>query len=97
MTLSQYFFLASPLPYRTICTKLKSGGWTTLKTDQTPYSYLGTEWISYDDVASVTAKMNIVSARNLAGAFFWSTDQDDYGELRCLMNENIFLMFVLKF
>jgi len=54
-----------------------------LKTDQTPYSYLGTDWISYDDVASVTAKMNIVSARSLAGAFFWSTDQDDYGESIC--------------
>ncbi|KAL7040427.1 hypothetical protein ACKWTF_000388 [Chironomus riparius] len=69
---------ASAIPYRTICTKIKSGGWTTLRTDQTPYSYLGTEWISYDDVTSISAKMNIVSARSLPGAFFWSTEQDDY-------------------
>ncbi|XP_070506958.1 chitotriosidase-1-like [Chironomus tepperi] len=69
---------ATSLPYRTICTKIKTAGWSTMRTDQTPYSFLNSEWISYDDVTSVTAKLNIVSARSLAGAFFWSTDLDDY-------------------
>ncbi|KAL7040426.1 hypothetical protein ACKWTF_000387 [Chironomus riparius] len=69
---------ATSISYRDICKKLKSSGWTTIRSDQTPYSYKGTEWISFDDVTSLKAKLNIVSSRNLAGAFFWSTDLDDY-------------------
>lgn len=48
--------------------------------DQTPVAIKGNEWISYDDVNSLAAKVNgLVNGRGLAGAFFWSTDLEDYG------------------
>lgn len=69
---------ASDITYRDICIKLKTSGWTKKTADQTPYAYKGNEWISYDDVTSLTAKLNIVNSRGLHGAFFWAIDKDDY-------------------
>ena len=66
-----------------------------MRTDQTPYSYKGTEWISYDDVTSLSAKLNIVSARSLGGAFFWSIDQDDYGKFN-IDDEQNFVFIVIN-
>lgn len=72
---------SNPITYPEICTKLKSSGWTTVIIDKTPVSYKGSEWISYDDVTSLKAKLALVTAKGLAGAFFWSTHQDDYSNV----------------
>lgn len=52
-------------PYHNICAKVNSGSWNNRFEDaqQVPYTFLGTEWIGYDDLRSVSAKASfIVSA-----------------------------------
>lgn len=45
---------------------------------QVPYAYSGKKWISYENQASLLAKVSYIKSKNLGGAMFWSLDQDDY-------------------
>jgi len=45
---------------------------------QAPYMTNGPYWIGYDDADSVTIKVQFGNSMNLAGAFVWSVDTDDF-------------------
>ncbi|KAF3786086.1 Chia Acidic mammalian chitinase [Nymphaea thermarum] len=41
------------------------------------YSYAGTAWVGYDDVASIGEKIKFALAHRLGGYFFWAVSYDD--------------------
>jgi GH18 family chitinase len=43
-----------------------------------PFAFSGSQWVGYDDINSVTTKVNYINRNNLGGAMFWSIEQDDY-------------------
>ncbi|KAK4415028.1 Class V chitinase CHIT5 [Sesamum alatum] len=45
------------------------------------YSYAGTNWIGYDDVASVEYKIKFAKAQGLGGYFFWALGFDSNWDL----------------
>lgn len=49
---------------------------------QVPYAYNGHFWSSFDDVASVTAKVNFILNEGFGGAMTYDLNCDDY-EARC--------------
>jgi len=68
--------------YNEICHNgvLDSDEWVFVR-DQyimAPYATQGRHWIGYDDEESVRAKSQYVLDMDLAGAFFWAIDTDDF-------------------
>ncbi|KAH6796595.1 hypothetical protein C2S52_021149 [Perilla frutescens var. hirtella] len=45
---------------------------TTIST----YSYIGTDWIGYDDTTSIEHKIKFAKAQGLGGYFFWALGDD---------------------
>ncbi|KAG6430557.1 hypothetical protein SASPL_108627 [Salvia splendens] len=41
------------------------------------YSYAGTNWVGYDDVTSIAAKVKFAKAQGLGGYFFWALGDDN--------------------
>ena len=79
------------LAYFEICTFLKEGGWQELEDEAgSPYIVKDDQWIGYDTVDSILAKMEYVKSRRLGGAMMWAIDLDDThgicGTERPLMN-----------
>ncbi|KAK9739156.1 Chitin binding Peritrophin-A domain [Popillia japonica] len=68
------------LGYNEICQKLASGGWTIMRDfeHKVPYIYSGNQWIGYDDVESVTLKVEYARSKGLGGAMIWSFETDDF-------------------
>jgi len=68
--------------YSEICAAgvLDSDEWTTVRDPYVtaPYAYNGRHWIGYDDEESIRAKSQYVLDMDLAGAFFWAIDTDDF-------------------
>ncbi|GAB6024068.1 Chitinase 2 [Chamberlinius hualienensis] len=68
------------LGYNEIVEKFNAGGWTIVRDDiqKVPRAYKGNQWMGYDDVASVTEKINLAKSCNLLGGMVWSIETDDY-------------------
>ena len=68
--------------YNEICDLVirKSDEWTFVRDEYivAPYAFQGRNWIGYDDKESVQRKAEYVLDMDLAGAFFWSIDTDDF-------------------
>lgn len=47
-----------------------------------PYAYKGNQWTSYDDVAVIKRKSELVRDMKLGGAMIWALDLDDF-RARC--------------
>merc|ERR1712226_158059 len=45
---------------------------------QCPYILSGQEWVGYDDIRSICAKVQFAQSRNLAGSMLWALDLDDF-------------------
>lgn len=43
-----------------------------------PYTFSGNQWISYDDVESVSLKVGYAVEQQLGGAMVWSIETDDF-------------------
>lgn len=67
------------LGYNEIC-KLLETGWTTHWDDpqSVPYATHASQWIGYDDVKSVQAKVDYALSKKLGGGMIWSIDTDDF-------------------
>lgn len=67
-------------PYRMICKNVLSGDYEYFWDDEqkTPYVISGKDWMSYDDLRSVTVKARYIIDNDLGGAMFWSLEQDDH-------------------
>ncbi|XP_012274144.1 chitinase-3-like protein 2 [Orussus abietinus] len=67
------------VPYSDICTFLKNGAERVFVNEsKVPYSYKDTEWVSYDDVESVTHKVNWIRSQGFKGAMILSLNTDDW-------------------
>ncbi|KAK7111280.1 chitinase-3-like protein 2 [Littorina saxatilis] len=45
---------------------------------QVPYIVLDDEWVGYEDVKSLTGKVDWMMKKGVAGAMFWALDMDDF-------------------
>lgn len=68
------------LGYNEICTQLSTGGWKVTRDPyvNAPVAVNGREWIGFDDVESLTAKVEFAMSKGLAGAMVWSIETDDF-------------------
>ncbi|XP_059149987.1 acidic mammalian chitinase-like [Physella acuta] len=69
------------LGYYEICLNLKDKGWQSEWIDDqaVPYAYGGDQWAGYENKKSIAIKSNNIMTRDLAGAFVWSVEMDDFG------------------
>ncbi|GFU30430.1 chitotriosidase-1 [Nephila pilipes] len=73
------------LGYHEICRKLqKEKGWTVTveKHVQAPYIVKDKQWIGYDDIKSISGKVDYLIKMKLGGAMVWSLETDDF-KARC--------------
>ncbi|KAK0055485.1 acidic mammalian chitinase [Biomphalaria pfeifferi] len=71
------------LSYYEICLNLKSQAWKSewIEDQQVPFAYGGDQWAGYEDKKSIALKANNILNRDLAGAFVWSVEMDDFGDI----------------
>ncbi|OXA59868.1 putative chitinase 3 [Folsomia candida] len=64
-----------------ICKHVQKDGWTVVH-DETgamgPYAYKGNQWVSYDDVAMIRKKSQLIRDMGLGGGMVWALDLDDF-------------------
>ncbi|XP_012253211.2 chitinase-3-like protein 1 [Athalia rosae] len=67
------------LGYNEIC-ELESQGWTSAwdAEQRVPYAYRDNQWVSYDNVKSVTEKAEFALSMGLGGVMVWSVETDDF-------------------
>jgi len=73
------------LSYYEICDMLKNGN-TRAEYDtrtEAPYCYLGDQWVGYDNVRSITAKVQYIRSNSYAGWMTWNLDLDDFTGSHC--------------
>ncbi|ESO93434.1 hypothetical protein LOTGIDRAFT_62010, partial [Lottia gigantea] len=69
------------LSYYEICENINRHGWKTEWIDDqgVPYVYGGDQWAGFENMESVKLKAENINKRDLAGAFVWSVEMDDFG------------------
>ncbi|KAI8494279.1 Endochitinase 1 [Branchiostoma belcheri] len=66
------------LSYYEICRMLSRGATRVFDREQKgTYAYLGNQWVGYDDVESLTHKVNWLKEKSLGGWMVFSVDEDD--------------------
>ncbi|XP_069122708.1 chitotriosidase-1-like [Argopecten irradians] len=70
------------MAYFEVCT-LVEGGWKREWSPEgrAPYAFSGTQWVSYDDMESISVKANYIRSKGLGGAMVWTVDMDDYSNV----------------
>ncbi|XP_046436427.1 probable chitinase 2 [Neodiprion fabricii] len=68
------------LGYNEICEQEVKPTWTTAWDEQqrVPYAHNGNQWVSYDNVKSITEKAKYAKKMRLGGAMVWSIETDDF-------------------
>ncbi|XP_032073151.1 chitotriosidase-1 isoform X1 [Thamnophis elegans] len=71
------------LSYYEIC-DFKNGATTkVIESQKVPYSFKGNQWVGYDDVRSITKKVQYLKKQNLGGGMVWALDLDDFSGSFC--------------
>ncbi|OXU26053.1 hypothetical protein TSAR_003864 [Trichomalopsis sarcophagae] len=82
--------------YPEVCKFLKNGAVRVFVNDShVPYTYKNNEWISYDDVTSVTYKATWIKSNGFKGAMVFSLNTDDWNST-CTPNHRFPLTSVVK-
>jgi chitinase len=73
------------LAYLEICQMAKKPGAVTVFDDEhkAPYTYLGDQWVGYDNVQSLTMKVGYLKQRGFGGWMTWTLDLDDFSGKFC--------------
>ncbi|KAK7091100.1 chitinase-3-like protein 1 [Littorina saxatilis] len=68
------------MSYYEVCQNIQDSGWKTGWIDDqgAPYAYGGDQWVGFDNVDSMKMKADNIMKRDLAGAFVWSVEMDDF-------------------
>lgn len=69
------------LAYYEICQKVQRDQWTVVQDPSGaigPYAYKGNQWVSYDDVAQIRRKTELIKQLGLGGGMIWALDLDDF-------------------
>ncbi|CAN8005513.1 unnamed protein product [Ixodes hexagonus] len=68
------------LAYFELCRWLQMGNWTRVWDTRAgcAYAYSGDQWVTFEDVQSLTLKAEYVRNRSLAGVMIWDVTSDDY-------------------
>ncbi|XP_060579190.1 chitotriosidase-1-like [Ruditapes philippinarum] len=68
------------ISYGEICKMIKTHQITpvTLQTEKVPYFHHKNQWITYEDVTSITEKAGYIRSQGVAGAMVWAINLDDY-------------------
>ncbi|KAI8776875.1 acidic mammalian chitinase [Biomphalaria glabrata] len=77
----QYTRQEGILAYFEICENVQRRGWKSywINDQQAPYATSADQWVAYDDMASIKFKAEqMVNGYDLAGAFIWSVELDDF-------------------
>lgn len=70
----------SNLPGTLSFLEISSESWITRwqENQKVPYAYRGDQWVSFENVRSMTAKAEYIRDNKLGGAMFWSIDFEDF-------------------
>ncbi|XP_025830367.1 endochitinase-like [Agrilus planipennis] len=70
----------SNLAYYEILEKIQQG-WAEAydQNYESPFACSGNQWVGYDNVRSISAKVNFVCSKGLGGVMNWAIDEDDFG------------------
>nr|XP_056700803.1 chitinase-3-like protein 2 [Euleptes europaea] len=74
---------AGILSYYEICQFNNGAKKERIEEQAVPYSYKGTQWVGYEDVTSVQAKVQYMKENNLGGIVIWAIDLDDFSGSAC--------------
>ncbi|XP_050410558.1 chitotriosidase-1 isoform X2 [Patella vulgata] len=68
------------LSYYEVCENINRHGWKTEWIDDqgVPYAYGGDQWVGYENLESIKLKAENIIRRDVAGAFVWSVEMDDF-------------------
>ncbi|XP_007485186.1 chitinase-3-like protein 2 [Monodelphis domestica] len=66
------------LAYYEVCQFLQGATVTKIPEQQVPYAVKGNQWVGFDNVESVEAKVQFLKDSGLGGAMIWSIDLDDF-------------------
>jgi len=73
------------LSYYEICDMLKNAGAVTVYNteQQSPYTYIGNQWVGYDNTQSLNTKVKYTVDNGYAGWMTWCLDLDDFTGGHC--------------
>lgn len=80
-TAGEYTRASGFLSYYEICKRTQRDQWTVVQDPEGaigPYAYKGNQWVSYDDVAMIRKKSELVKSMGLGGGMIWALDLDDF-------------------
>ena len=68
-------------PHFQICSKVRNENWQVVNHPDGamgPYAFRGTQWVGYDDVATIRRKSEFIKAEGYGGGMIWALDLDDF-------------------
>ncbi|XP_060530054.1 probable chitinase 10 [Cylas formicarius] len=71
------------LAYYEICYNIKRSRWNERKNGMEPYAYYNDQWVGYENIDSVRAKVKYVKDRKFGGVVAWTIDLDDFSNRCC--------------
>lgn len=74
-------FTQSPgiVAYYEVCNRIKNQGWTVVSNSSIgAYAFHNNQWMSFDDVKTMSFKSKYIRDLNLQGAMIWTLDFDDF-------------------
>ncbi|XP_078500822.1 chitotriosidase-1-like [Lissotriton helveticus] len=71
------------LSYYEVCTFLKGATAAWSDEQKVPYAYKGNQWVGYDNIKSITNKVQYLKTNGFGGAMVWALDLDDFTGTIC--------------